>query len=218
MHAEDSSSANVNFSVCIDKIEGTSAGVLKVYLADGPSFFVRDVYLDSFPLEQLDCGAVLDQESSAELLHAARIYLAERAAMDYLSRAEHTRFALSVKLRSAKKGFSEDEVIPALAYLELRGLLDDGRFASAWLRNRSIHQSEGRQKLLAGLVSRGVHMPEARVALDAFFGTIDERDLCLKAAEKLKRIGKAPEKMLSALVRKGFQAKLISECLKILQK
>jgi len=217
VHAEDSSSANANFSVCIDKIEGTSAGVLKVYLSDGPSFFVRDAYLEAFPVGSCESGAVLDEEASAALLHAARVYLAERAAMEYLSRAEHTRFALTVKLRNAKKGFSVAEVTPALAYLEERGLLDDGRFASAWLRNRSIHQSEGRQKLLAGLVSRGVDMGVARKALQEFFGTADERELCMKAAEKLKRTGKAPEKMQAALMRKGFPSKLIAECLKVLR-
>ncbi len=216
-HAEDSSSANADFSVRIDKIEGTSAGVLKVYLADGPSFFVRDAYLSSFPDGLFESGSVLNEEASAALLHAARVYLAERAAMEYLSRAEHTRFALSVKLRSAKKGFTESEVTPALAYLEERGLLDDGRFASAWLRNRSIHQSEGRQKLLSGLVSRGVDMSVARKVLQDFFGTADERELCMKAAEKLKRTGKPPEKMQAALIRKGFPSKFIAECLKVLR-
>jgi len=216
-HAEDSSSANADFSVRIDKIEGTSAGVLKVYLADGPSFFVRDAYLASFPPSLLESGAVLDEEAAGALLHAARVYLAERAAMEYLSRAEHTRFGLAVKLQGSKKGYVQPEVSPALDWLEEQGLLDDRRFASAWLRNRSIHQSEGRQKLLAGLVSRGVDQGDARKALEDYFDTADERALCMKAAEKLKRTGKAPEKMLPALTRKGFPSKMIVDCLKVLE-
>jgi regulatory protein len=213
-HAEDSSSVNVNITISIQEIERASAGILKIYLAEGPSFFVRDAYLSSFPADLLRVGAILPEYEAGLLLHAARVYLAERAAMEYLSRAEHSRQSLYAKL--VKKEYTREEIAPALEYLEERGFLDDRRFASAWLRNRSIRQSEGRQKLLAGLLSRGISSADARLALDGYFEFADEKALCVKAAEKMVRIGKDREKMLPALIRKGFSSRLAAECLKFL--
>ncbi len=216
VHAEDSSSASVNSTVCIEKIEWTSVSILKIYLAEGPSFFVRDVYLSSFPPELLTPDSILGEAETETLVHAGRIYLAERSAMEYLARSEQCRFSLSPKLY--KKDFTLDEINPALDYLEQRGMLDDARFASAWLRNRSIHQSEGRQKLLAGLLSRGIAGSIARQALDAYFEVMDEKALCKNAAEKMIRIGKKEEKLAIALARKGFSLRIITECLKSIKK
>jgi len=212
VHAEDSSSASANSSVTIHKTEWATLGICKIYLAEGPSFFIRDVYLAELPADSLVPGACLDETATDCLLTAGRIYLAERLAMDYLARAEHSRFSLSSKL--VKKGYSADETARALEYLEQRTFLDDRRFASAWLRNRIIHQKEGRQKLLAGLMSRGISGKDARTALDDFFGITDERELCKKAVEKLVRLGKDGDKLRSALIRKGFSLKLITDCLK----
>lgn len=214
-HAEDSSSASVNQTISIKEIERASTGILKVYLVEGPSFFIRDVYLSPFSSGQLFPGSILGESESAQLLLAGRKYLAEHSAMDYLSRAEHCRYSLAAKL--LKKGYSTAEAAGALDYLEEKGLLNDLRFASAWLRNRSIHQSEGRQKLLSGLLSRGVSGNDAREALEGYFELADENDLCKRAAEKMIRIGKDEKKMLSALIRKGFSAIIVTKCLKCLK-
>jgi regulatory protein len=144
-------------------------------------------------------------------LSAARAYLAERTAMGYLSRAEQCRFALSMKLE--KKGFSRDEIAPALDRLCDLGFLDDARFAEAWLRNRSIHQSEGRQKLLAGLRSRGIGSADAKLALDRFFDATEEAALCKRAVAKLRRLGKDENALTGLLMKKGFSAKIIREIL-----
>ena len=217
-HAEDSSSASANLQITIQKLEWASTGNLKVYPEEGPSFFVRPDYLNKECASLLvsqdggNCSIRLSEDGSSALYIAARTLLAERVAMDYLSRAEHSRYQLLLKLR--KKGYSSAEIDPALDYLEEKHALDDSRFAEAWLHTRSLHQAEGRRKMYAGLVSRGINGKIADKSLDDYFCDTDEMVLCIKATEKLIRIGKSGEKLESALIRRGFCRKTIVNCLK----
>jgi regulatory protein len=214
--AADSSSASADSRISIRKTEWASAGILKVYPEEGPSFFVRPRYFNlNCPVDLETTPIVLDVGASAALYHAARSFLAERAALSFLARSEHCRFQLSLKLR--KKGYSDSEIFLALEYLEADGSLDDNRFAEAWLRNRLISHREGKKKLLAALRERGVKWDIAESAVSAFFETVDERDSCLKAAQKLLRLGKTGEKLGVALMRKGFSSSLVKECLKTVE-
>lgn len=215
-HAADSSSASADIFPVIDSIEWAPAGVLKVCLKEGPSFFIRDAYLPSAVCALLKSGSVLSREDADCLLLAGRSFLAERAAMEYLSRSEHSRFQLGIKL--LKKGFSREESNPAFDYLEQRGFLDDARFASSWLRCRSIHRKEGRIKLLRMLTERGVDRTVACAALDAFFCEHDENALCVCSVNRLLEQGKSADTVLASLVRKGFPARTVIACIKNAQK
>jgi regulatory protein len=226
--AEDSSSASAN-SLAIRHIERASVGILKVYPAEGPFFYVREGYCSAECLDFLGrcestIGSLGPDETVSEqgvpaaddvaqgLFFAARAWLAERAAMGYLARAEYCRKQLEDRL--ARKGFSQDEAASALSFLESERKLDDSRYAAAWLRARLIHQSEGRRKLLAGLRAHGVSNAVAERALGEFFVDTDERELCEKAAKKLVRLGKTGEKLYAALIRKGFSGKIAGEMAK----
>jgi regulatory protein len=203
--AADSSSASAN-TLTIQKTEWASVGILKVCPAEGPSFFVREEYLP-FAAETLEPGRVLTPEEADSLLSSGRVYLAEREAMAYLARSEHSRFMLVAKL--VKKGFTAADYAPALDYLEAKGYLDDSRFAEAWLRSRSIHTHEGRIKLLAGLQSRGVFSDVARNAVDEYYRDHDESEACRAMAAKLLNQGRTTEKTMASLVRRGFSLRLI---------
>jgi len=227
VHAEDSSSASANLQVSIRKTEWASAGILKVLPEEGPSFFVRMAYLEAASpslIEALESSSralsltadrpvvALSESDSEELLIAAQTFVAERAAIGYLARAEQCRFQLGLKLRN--KGYETACVGKALEYLESTGALDDSRFAEAWLRSHSIHQSEGRRKLQAALMAKGIDSKTAVAALDGYFSSVSEVELCKKAIEKLARLGKNDDKLLIALARKGFSRKTIEECAK----
>jgi regulatory protein len=226
--AEDSSSASANLLV-IRRIEGASTGVFKIHPAEGPFFYVREAYL---PVESLAAiagigtagplvpdpddpeaeGRIVPEPAAEGIIFASRAWLAERTAMGYLARSEYCRRQLEVRLD--RKGFSRDEAGMALDFLEAGQKLSDERYASAWLRSRVIHQSEGKRKLLAGLLSRGVRSCDAERALAGFFVDADERALCERAAAKLRRMGKSAEKIQTSLVRKGFSIKLAAEMAK----
>jgi len=217
-HAEDSSSASANLQIAIQKMEWASTGILKVYPEEGPSFFVRLEYLNEECASLLSsqsggaCSIRLSEEDSSALYLAARSFLAERLAMDYLSRAEHSRYQLSLKL--LKKGYMSAEIDPALDYLETKHAVDDARYAEAWLHSRSLHQAEGRLKMFAGLISRGINGKIADKSLNDYFAHTDEIELCNKAIAKLLRTGKSGEKLESALIRRGFCRKTIVNCIK----
>ncbi len=155
-----------------------------------------------YPLSEDDFNAVV---------FSSRIFGAESAAMKYLSAAEHSRFQLEVKLR--KKGFSSMEIKPALDFLCAGKIIDDRRFASAWLNSRLSSCINGRIKLSAELASRGVSREDACAALNEFFSVHSEEELCRKAAEKLRRMGRSGGKLAASLSYRGFPAQVVRKCL-----
>jgi len=213
VRAEDSSSASANLAIFIRKTEWASAGILKVFPADGPSFFARSEDLGDALTIRIAEGGELSLDEAERVAFAMRAYSAERDAMALLARAEHTRHQLSVKL--LKKDFPEDARDRALDRLEATGKLSDRRYAEAWLRSRATRRAEGRGKLLAGLLSRGIAGDTARDALEAFFRETDERALCLAAVEKLARTGRSGDKLVMSLIRKGFSLSLARSCIKM---
>lgn len=210
--AENSNSANVNFSVTIQKTKRTSSGIYTIWPVEGPSFLVRLEYIPKLSEDILFPGSVLSPLDSSLLLDAAQLFLIERAAVGYLSRAEHSRFLLDVKLQ--KKGWKAQHTAIVLDYLECRSWLSDTRYAEAWLRSRQIHRNEGKIKLLAGLRSRGISGEIAKKAIASQISAEDEEIHCRKAISKFLRQGREGKKLLSSLVRSGFSLKLISICMR----
>ncbi len=76
------------------------------------------------------------------------------AAMNYLSRREHTRQELLHKLLD--KDYPQDEVEQALDRLEDQGLLSESRFAEAFVRQRQLRGS-GPLKIRAELRQKGLN-------------------------------------------------------------
>ena len=110
-----------------------------------------------------------------------------------------------------KKEHLSFAVEKALDYLEEKRYLDDSRYAMAFIRNRSITHYEGRIRLMQELLQRGVDKKIATVQIDEFFEEHSEIEICEKALEKLRRIGKKEEKLYSALERLGFSNRIIRE-------
>ena len=212
MHDESSSSANAKTEFLLHKTEWASPGLLKVFPEDGPSFFVRDIYLPFPAARLLEPCASFNGEAFDQLLAGARIWLAEKTAMAYLARAEHCRRQLEIKL--LKKGYVEQEIVPALDYLEEKNYLDDSRFCEAWLRNRLLHKAEGSIKLLAGLQNRGIDHETAKKAVLAALDGSEEERLCKKVVERFEKKGKTGAKLVSALNRAGFSFKIVAKCIK----
>ena len=201
-------------------IKQTLPGVYQITSESGSAFFLRTRYLklvkenrfDSILKNSnsfLECedGNVLNQnefseEEYADILSAALTFSAEAAAMTYLARAEQCRFLLTQKL--VHKGIDKSNIKEALDYLEEVHYLDDSRFAEVWLRSRAIDHAEGRIKLTSELSSRGIDRSISKAALDDFFTSHHEIDLCKEAYEKLVRQKVKPEKIEQSLRNKGF--------------
>ena len=218
MHVEDSSSASVNLSflrMIIKELKQTLSGVYEITPEAESAFFLRACYLHIVQEERLTKGEIFCDEEVEDILNAALIYSAEVVAMSYLSRAEQCRSSLTVKL--IKKGINKKCVEKALDYLESIGYLDDERFAGAWLRNRAINHKEGRIRLGMELANRGISRTVAKNALDDFFSTYNEQELCRAALQKYLRQGsgqnRQKDKIYAFLQRSGFSAKEIRSVL-----
>ena len=172
------------------------------------TFVLRTIYLKIIPPESIDIDVTFEQEDQQnDIIQAGFSFVAEQHAMNYLSRNEHSRLMLETKL--AKKSLPREAVSQALDYLEAKNYLDNRRFAEAWLRNRTITKAEGRSRLSIELAKRGVTREIITEVLDNFFAENNVDEIFEKAVEKQIRLGKSGEKLQQALLRQGFDWKLI---------
>ena len=158
-----------------------------------------------------DIGEVFSKEDFEDCTNAGLAFAAEKKAMEYLGKVEHSRFLLKNKL--LKKEHPIFAIEKALDYIESKKYLDDSRYAMAFLRNRSITHYEGRNRLMNELLQRGIEKKIAAVQIEDFFEEKDEVEIAKKALEKLKRIGKKDDKIVSSLERLGFSNRVIREIL-----
>lgn len=187
----------------LESVETGASGVAKV-AAGGSSFFLRFedwLALGRDPAE-LRAGAELDEAGESALRLAAEAREAGLAGAALLARAEQTRLGLGAKLE--KRGFGARAVRLALDRLEAEGLLDEGRYARAWLRSRLAGAKEGPRRLLQALRARGLDEETARAALAAELGGEERRSLYLRAKARLERRLAEPEAIRDALRELGF--------------
>lgn len=177
---------------------------MKIHLSEGPSFFIRDRYL---PWSLTDLPLCLDEEKSAELIHAGRIFLAERQALSLLARAEQSSGGLTIKLE--RKGFTQLEILPAIVFLQEKALLDDYRFASVWISSRLRRHPDGQRNLVWGLAARGVPISVAQSAVHDICDALTEEQSCEKVASKLLERGKSPAQIDKSLRSRGFTGTVI---------
>ena len=206
--ADASSSASVNPTIIA--AEYTSSETIKLILSGDVSIVSRFCYFDK-PLAIEELPLPLTETQTENLYQAGRRFLAEKQAVAYLNRAEHSAYQLTVKLQ--KKGYIKNEYQPALDYLRAKGTLDDSRFAGAYLHTRSLSKKEGYARLFSELRKRGITADTAKQALNDFFAEIDEAELCEGAARSLIRKGYTDQKLYSALQRKGFPFSMIKRCI-----
>ena len=184
--------------------ETSYRGMYKVQPEDGSAFFVRQDYLPSVCVNGLEPGHELDEAQTDEMLDAGLAAAVELKAVEYLARAEQSRFGLTRKL--CEKKYERKYVDMALDFLERAGYLSDARFARAWLNTRRTNHYEGRSRLLAELQSRGISRDVSQAAVDAFFEENDEDEICRKAYEKLSK-KKSGDKLAAAMMQAGFTFK-----------
>jgi regulatory protein len=192
----------------ISAIEQVSPGCMKIAAVDGPAFFIRTVYLQHVDSDVIIPGAEFTEEAEEDILNAGLCYAAEIKAVDYLSRAEQSRFGLTRKLSA--KGMQIEYINRALDYLESKNYLSDARYTCAWLNSRKATHHEGLIRLAAELCSRGIDRHTADNALAVFFEENPEVEECRKAAEKCIRLGMDYDKAVRFLVQHGFTAKMIA--------
>lgn len=187
-------------------------------MAGGSLFLCRPRYLEALGIdpEGLAPGQDLDEEALARLGLAAAAGEAESRALGLLARAEQGRYLLSAKL--AKHELPRRAIALALDWLEGQGLLDDGRYAQAWLRSRLGGPGATPAKLLTGLRAKGIDEGVVKAALAEVFGAEERKEALAQAWEKaLKKTAGDKDEARSLLRGLGFKSQEIREYLESLE-
>ena len=192
--------------------EQVSPEVIKITSDTGLAFFIRTTFLKIVSPAAIEKDAESSEEEEDDIIDAGMTYSAECKAVEYLARAEQCRFNLAQKL--LKKNYERKYIDAALDYLEEKNYLNDGRFARAWLNSRKINHYEGRKRLLAELLSRGISKEDSCEALDEFFAENPEEALCEKAYHKYVRAGKSEEALIRSMTGAGFSYQLIKRTIR----
>lgn len=133
----------------------------------------------------LRSGDAADHAALTAMQRRSEVLLAGRRGLALLARSMHSRRALALKLRRA--GFAAATVTQALQRLEELGYLDDIGFARLWVRRRVERGGDGRARVLAGLLSRGVSRQDAQAAVAAEYPPEREAEICRELAARLVR-------------------------------
>ena len=135
-----------------------------------------------------------------------------QAAARSLARSEQCRAALERKL--IQKEFDAETIKSALDYLEEKKYLDDERYASSWIRTHCSFKPQGSIRLIRELCVRGVSRETAQRAVNSYFETVDELELCSMAFQKLSSKNKNEQKIMKSLADYGFSYKIIQQIFK----
>ncbi|MBL7007333.1 MAG: regulatory protein RecX [Spirochaetia bacterium] len=198
-HAESSSSQNDK--TFFGRIErGVNRNSFVAAAEDGSSFFVPGKFAEQLHLYN---GQELTEYEYSTLKDKIDFWRAESKAVDLLAVREHSTAELRIKL--ARREFSEKTINHVITSLTESCLLSDRRYAETWIRVRLRKNPEGRAMLSAGLARKGVDRSVIREVLDECIDEETLADALESAAAKLLRSrNMGRDKMLRALIRRGF--------------
>mgnify|MGYP001954219825 CR=1 FL=1 len=161
-------------------------------------------------------GSPLDADRLAELKHAGEKADALDRAVALLARRDHSAEELKKKL--VLRDFGPAAVAYALERLAEAGYLDNLKFAQEWISSRLTRHPEGRTRLYAGLLQRGVSRSDAEAALSRVLDEETLRDAAYRAAEKLSRRASASsETIKKRLYSLGFTSGEVAYALERLE-
>ena len=203
----------------IESVQRGASGIA-ILAAGGFSFSVCPDQLEElgFALSVLVPGSELSVEETALLELADRAKEAESRALALLARAEQSSFMLKTKLE--QRGFEGHAIELALSRLRSSRLLDDARFASAFIRSRlarSGSKPEGPTTLAAALREKGLDRETAATALSEALGPEERAEALRAAVEKLSKRGRLDKDELKRRLRMlGYRSDEISELFELL--
>ncbi len=166
--------------------------------------FSREVIID-FGLRRNDeiTSELLSRLSEAQSFHDA--YTAAARLLNYRMR---TRIELDKRLQ--QKGYPRTTIDNVIAKLSQIGLIDDSRFADAFVASKIAAKPVGRRELERALREKGVAKDEVEKAVSSVMDEETQFKLALAAAEtKMRSLGrfetnKRRDKLVAFLARRGF--------------
>ncbi len=102
-----------------------------------------------------------------------------------LSRRDHSEAEVRTKLK--KKGFLAADVDATIAWLQERGLLDDRKFAAAYVESVLRTKAVGPRWLQAKLREKGIAAPLLEEAMEQAWAKQSEEEFLAAAAQRWQR-------------------------------
>jgi regulatory protein len=160
-------------------------------------------------------GQAVSDELLAAVDAAEQRVLAHEASLRLL--AHRGRSEQEMRTRLAMRGFDPATIADELERLRAVGLLDDERFARAWVEDRRVSAPRGRRLIRYELLGRGIE-PEA---VDAVTEGLDDRTTALELARRKAR--SAPQDGYEAFLarvggflrRRGFDYEIAAEAARV---
>lgn len=100
---------------------------------------------------------------------------------DLCNRAEHCSYEIEKKLRD--RGYPQALIRPIIANLEESGLIDNRRFARAYVHSKAAYSGWGRLKIRSGLIAKRIDRDTIESAL---IEEIDNKDYTLGAFKAIR--------------------------------
>jgi regulatory protein len=137
---------------------------------------------------------------------------AKEKAINYISYRERSKKEIADYLKN--KGIGEETTNRVLLDLEKANLVDDHKFASAWVKDRSKNNPKGNFALKMELRDKGIGEAE----IENILQSVDEKENALKVFEKaVRKYGKKKDskrKISEYLKRRGFHIETILQVLR----
>ncbi|MBN2550584.1 MAG: RecX family transcriptional regulator [Anaerolineales bacterium] len=162
-----------------------------------------NIYLDgefAFGLQRivaawLQVGQEINAEKIAQLQAEDSRETAYQRALNYINYQPRTQAEIRRNLQEHQ--VSQENIENVIQRLSQAGLIDDARYAQAWVENRSEMRPRGRRLLAYEMHRRGIPQELVEQALE----TVDDEQLAYQAAQKQAR-------KLRELEWKAFREKL----------
>lgn len=176
---------------------------------------IRDINIRTPFVHDLLAGIQIHGFPSAEnVLEAEVLQNCYLQGVKYVSKREHSRHQLNIKLR--RKGYSSEKVERVLNELEIEDSLSDRRFAEQWTNARLQRHPEGRIRIISGLQQRGVH----RITCEEVLRKLENDDpglfsrACLNFMLKAHRKNADSKDLIFSCRKRGFSRKNLENCSK----
>ena len=207
VHGENSSFQNGNQYILSISTKEAAGGMWKITYTGG-FFFVPPRLCEEMALAE---GMPVSGELLSQLQFHHQIYTAYRKSIDLLSRKDHSRQMLALKLR--QRDYPPPVITAVLQRLAEEHIVDDREFGQHYLQFLLRKKKYGRGKLTAKLREKGLSR-ELSEGLLAGVGDFEEEDALRKSAEKLyRKTNMTEEKMARSLIRRGFPPSKVYACI-----
>ena len=144
-------------------------------------------------------GEMMEPEAYRAFMLQRGYSHALEAAMKYLALRERSEKEICQRLR--RSCYDEKTIARVLETLAAHALVSDERFAEQWVHHRG--KKYGKNRIAQELKLKGVESEEAQKALE----TLPEEEEYQRAVEQAKKLSRRinePQKIMQALVRRGY--------------